>query len=668
MSYRRALVAAPLGLLLIVALTSAWAGGYRNGSNSRRAQVLRKLTQDPDLLINLSPSDMPSTTDMILLGRRATPAIANGLVNSMSSSVREACAAVLTATRDPRALQALMDALEDPNEWIRVLAIKALGSVENQQATPRLLALIEQDRVPGHVKRQALRSLGQLGDKRAAKPMLKYFERTYDAAAQSALWNMRRTLNPAQIRRLVLAPLRAKSGEEIPFEVLRFSVVTAGTLKLRGAVRPLTKRFESNDQLQNAIVHSLGLIGDRSVTGFLTGLLSRSASARLLNNVVFALDRLGKDPAPFLTELLADRRAYIRFNAAFVAGDLKSKSLVPQLGAALKDRNDYVRSEAAVALGKIGDPAAIPALEAASTQENPVAARDALLALATIDYAAYKGRVLKELVPSRLSSVRTKAVAFLAQQKDPTIVAPLLKVLDPGNYREAKLGLAFLGRFESLHQDASTAWLLRAAARGGSAHEALVLLARFLDPRAQFVLREWLDHPSGKHAQLLRAAGRFKVESAKPIALTWLQGTNDVQAQLYGAFVLASLADERGVKRLLAGVRDDPVYLKRTAALLLTELNATTTPGLAAGLKALLSHDDVFVRLYAARGLLESGDAAALDLLWRELNKRVPFIRDEALDIFERAPEAVQDGVFGEWLAKADPGLRKALKQIRARR
>ena len=47
----------------------------------------------------------------------------------------------------------------------------------------------------------------------------------------------------------------------------------------------------------------------------LRGLLDQSADARLLNNVVFALSRLGEDVQPFLRQAVGDRRAYIRFNA-----------------------------------------------------------------------------------------------------------------------------------------------------------------------------------------------------------------------------------------------------------------------------------------------------------------------------------------------------------------
>lgn len=381
------------------------------------------------------------------------------------------------------------------------------------------------------------------------------------------------------------------------------------------------------------------------------------------NNVVFALDRLGEDTEPFLRQALADRRAYIRFNAAFVAGDLGSEALVDELAACLTDPNDYVRSEVAVALGKIGSAAAIPALEAASEEENPIVRRDALLALAAIDHETYRDRVIAELVSSEHESVRDQAVTFLAERRDPEVVSDVLASLDPWGYQDRHVGMTLLDSFDALDNPDATAYLLRAAAAGGERHRALKILARHRDERARFILRQWLTQPGGEQDQMLRAMALMKDADSRSHAVHWRDGDR-VQSQLYGAFLLASLGEQEGADQLLLAIEDSPPELKRVSAMLLTELELDAVEGTRESLTALLRHEDVYVRLYAARSLAQGGDAAAYGLLEDELAKKVPFIRDEVLDIVERAPRSHAEPELRRWLERADPMLARDLERI----
>lgn len=628
------------------------------------ARVLHLLPTQDDLLVNLDPADLPSTTDMVRLGRRATPAIINGLVNSMSEQVRSSCAAVLTATRDPRAITALIDALDDPDDGVRYLALQALGMVESRASTPRVLGLLAKPGVAAYVRSEAIRTLGRTGDPAAVDPLMRRFRTTWDPAAQEALWDMRMQLGAGPLEDIVVPPLEAagKDGGP-PHDVVAFAVERAGDLRLSDAVDPLIALFPARPNLQNRIVYALGLIGDRSALKFLRAQLDSTGDARLMNNVTFALQRLGEDVTPFLRGMLADRRAYIRFNAAFVTGDLREARLVDALVAALSDPNDVVRSEAAVALGRIASPAATPALEAALASENEIVRRDVLLALASIDYPRWRDRVVSELLPSEHPSVREKAARFLAGRRDPELVGPVLAALSPDEWDDAALALQFLGRFDRLEDERATAWLLRAAA-GNVRREALVLLARFADERARFVLRQWLSQPGGEQDQLLRAMGRLRDTASEPLARLWLAREEAARSQVYGAFVLASLGDAEAPKQLLRALEEGPTEMKRVVATVLTELDLERVPGTREALSALLAHEDVTVRLYAARALAQVGDAAAFALLGRELDKRIPFVRDEVLDIAERAPRALAQPVLEAW-AKAGPApLRAEIDRI----
>jgi HEAT repeat protein len=664
-------VAVGLTLLGVVAVSEAW--GYRPGPSGepdaedpaelRRRQVLERLAAEPNLLINLDPYDVPATSDIIRLGKKATPAVVNGLVNSMSPAVRTTCALVLSATRDPRALDPLLDALDDPEVSVRYRALDAIGSIEGRKAIPRLLALLAQRGTPPDLREQVVWALGRLGDPSAVAPLLTHFKQTWDPATQRALWDLREHLGP-KLNDLVTAPLAAGERNPPPDEVLLFAVERAGDLRVKSVVNQLVKLADERPPMRNRVIYNLGRMGDPAALPYLKGLLDTTAEARLLNNVLFALQRMGQDVRPFLAKGLADRRAYIRFNAAFVAGDLRVTSLVPQLVAALQDPNDYVRSEVAVALGKVGSREAVEPLTRASHEPNATVRRDALLALARMDEPAHRGRVVTELVASPQRSIRVKAVEQLAERPDPAVVSPVLAVLDPWSHQDRDLGLALLDKFDRLDNPDATAFLLRVAAGEPShAHDALRVLARFRDERARFILRQWLHAPGGEQDQMLRALGLLADRPSDRVARAHLAG-KDVATQLYAAFLLASLGEQEGADHLVGALEQSPVELKRTAALLLTELDLARVPGVHDSLVKMLAHPDVYVRLYAARALSHRAEPAAWRQLKVELDKRVPFIRDDVLDIAERAPRARARPVLEGWVATAGPGLKGDLQRI----
>lgn len=229
------------------------------------------------------------------------------------------------------------------------------------------------------------------------------------------------------------------------------------------------------------------------------------------------------------------------------------------------------------------------------------------------------------------------------------------------------MALRLIGRFSDLDSPEATAMLLRLASMSDSRHEALVLLGRFVDPRALFVLRQWLSSPGGEASQLLRALGRHGDRSSLATARRWLDDEDAPKAQLHAAFLLASLGESEGVDRLTAALEEAPVHLKRVAATLMTELDLSRVAGTRERLVELLAHPDVYVRLYAARPLLQVGEEQAAKLLRRELGKKVPFVRDEVLDLVERAPAVHRGPLLERWLGDADPFLKDELERIAKR-
>lgn len=666
MTQKRTWVVVLLGSLLVVAVASEVLGGGGGWEElaRRRREVLQKMVSEPEILINLKAEELPATSDMVRLGKKTTPAISHGLINNLDPAVRASCAAVLTATRDGRAIDPLIDALEDPDHRVASLALQALATVETRKPTAPLLAMLRRPGVPGYLKSEAVAALGRGGDPRAVPVVMAWFLETWDPAAQQALWDMRHQLSERQLELMVLKPLRAHGDKKPPpYEVLAFSVERAGDLKLEDAVGPLEELYQGQPSLQNRVIYNLGRIGEEDAVDFLEPLLDRTAEARQLNNITFALQRLGQDVRPFLRSALTDKRAYIRYNAAFVVGDLKEKDLLPELSQALGDVNDFVRGEAAVALGKVGDPAAIPALEAASREDNPVVRRDALHSLGLLDYPRFKQRVMDELISSQWRGHRARGLRLVIDQKDRGALPELMLRLNPHDHQDAQLGLEFLGLWEDVKEPDALVFLVQLTHDYAHRERALELLGRFGDPGTLPLVRAWARHPEGDIGPVLGSLARYRDAQSQELVKPWFEKESATRRRLYAAWYYASINQPQGRQVLLEALEDSPVEQKRLVARFLASLDLSQGE-LRPRLTKMLDHQDTYVRLYAAHVLAHHGDQEAVARLKRELDKKTPFIRDEVLDIVERLPPARREAVVKRWAPQAPPLLRGELERL----
>jgi HEAT repeat protein len=90
----------------------------------------------------------------------------------------------LTESTDPKAIEYLIGAANDPDERVRVKAIDALGQQKAKDATPlfvQKLFLRDTDR---STKAHILAALGKIGDERATSPLLDLLSRDVDKPIQ----------------------------------------------------------------------------------------------------------------------------------------------------------------------------------------------------------------------------------------------------------------------------------------------------------------------------------------------------------------------------------------------------------------------------------------------------------------------------------------------------
>jgi hypothetical protein len=90
----------------------------------------------------------------------------------------------LEESKDPKAIEYLVQALGDPDMRIKAKAIDALGNLRATDATPVLVQHLFLRETEASVKRRILASLGKIGDARAAAPIVEFLQRDLDPATR----------------------------------------------------------------------------------------------------------------------------------------------------------------------------------------------------------------------------------------------------------------------------------------------------------------------------------------------------------------------------------------------------------------------------------------------------------------------------------------------------
>lgn len=317
---------------------------------------------EPEVVITgLEPSDLARSMEApTVRGGRAVVALIEA-VSDENPGVRLSAVETLGKLQDPRAVEALIEALrQDPDPKVRAMAAWALGEIEDPRAVPALTTALRTDDDQG-VRVQAAEALGNIEDVSAIDALGKAVRDPaveVRRAAIDALGNM----DDPRIVPLVLPSLR-----DDDVEVRRSAADALGNNESPQAVEPLIAATRDPDlEVRVSAIDALGNQGDPR------------AQAALL-------------------EALGDQRAEVRVSAIHALGNLDLASAPREILDAVRDADREVRYGAVNALGNYEDPAAVPvllevvgsstdrelqyeALDALSNIESP-AAYDALIPL-----------------------------------------------------------------------------------------------------------------------------------------------------------------------------------------------------------------------------------------------------------------------------------------------
>lgn len=404
-----------------------------------RRDLLRRIPSDPAVLINVTTRDLPSSPELVNLGKRSTQALERCLADNVETDARARCAVVLEALGDRRALPTLQHALDDWESLVRLRVVRALGAMPDKSSVEPLLRLHARKDEEPYVKGQILRTLGSIGDPRVVQYLRKLvgakLEGDEDVRAQAfdSLWMHRHLMD----RNTLVGDVAKALASDNPGLVLSatFAAAELRSPRLAAALVPLME--SPNAEIANKAIYALGRIGDKTATKALVARLPDVRDSRMLNNLAFALERL--DKKAFYAEIaktVEHKQAVIRLNSAFVLGDVGHAEGLPMLLAALGDASDFVRTSAVAAIGKLALRGGT--LETATNALLPLAGSSNLSLREEAIYALHAitpggradllhDRLYRGLDPRRQGASIRRAALALARAKDPRVHDYLLE-------------------------------------------------------------------------------------------------------------------------------------------------------------------------------------------------------------------------------------------------
>jgi HEAT repeat protein len=642
------------------------------GRARKRHQILQAMPKNHDVLVNVSVEHLPSTPAMTLLGKKGLAALEKGLTHNVNAGVRYRIAVVLTELADHHSLGALQAALKDWNVSVRRQAAEGLGALGSAKAAPALIKMLDDPEERVYTKADAIRALGAIGARRVARRLLSILKDEKQGyhmrqAALHALWDMRFKISQNILREAVTWGLGAKFTALRTFAAAAAAELKDGSPSIRRAL--LKNARHPNSEVRNVSVYALGEIGNPTPIAALRKRLPAARSGRLLNNIAFALYKMGDlQVVSKLGDLLKHRQAVIRLNAAFVLGDTGEKGAVPLLLRALKDGNDAVRASAVAALGKIGDPRAVAPLERLTKVKNLSLRILALKALNHIKGGKLNGRIKKELLEHPYASVRRKAAFELARYGDARAIPTLLRCLSRKRCSVYRVAAA-LKKIKSWR--ATSAALTAYTVRWGNYGQQRLLETvqhKRLTAGQQAILRSHLPlvwHQHAARRALIRTLGKLQDRTARTAYWSVLK-SRDTMDVLNGAYALANQGYKGGRHVLVNALTQGAPQAKRLAARLIRAVHhPKSKKDLHRAVKKALSGHGGMTKAAAAYALMAWNPARAIRILIDLMKTESRLLRQEAGRYLTRDEMSKYTAVIKKALKRAkNPPLKGALRRI----
>ena len=538
---------------------------------------------------------------LIRFGTVATPYLIEALSGKEQGSARLWAARILTAIRDPLSVEALLSALRDRHDLVRVASADALGGIKDPRALAPLMQAALRDPAP-LVRSQAAVAAAQLSGAEAANILLGAL-RDPDYATRL------RALEAFESMQLSdTSPLETALTDE-SVEVQRRAALA---LERTGHLERLVEQLGAAERAQRTAAYSKLLqLGKAGLTDGIVGRL-RHESMSVRVAIARACAQLGAQRAgPGLIAALDDPAWPVRAAACEAIEQLQPKGAPKALLTLLADPEESVREAAASALtvyARVDVEATDEQLRTAY-DNGSVPIRLAVLSL-------WAGRtsgthpLLVEALRDPSEAVRLRAIGQLSQHPDPNATTALIAALTDSSLAVRTAAVPALG-----------------AAGTAEAFEALLGALAGASPALREHIAEALSSVGRKHllhnlAELSRSAavdvrlglawtlGKIGDPSCVPVLEGFLRD-GDPRLRASAAGALGKVADRGAIKALVAASGDPEPKTRAAVVNALGKCAALEGSAVRGVLEERLRDPDGFVRNRAGIALARtSGEAA----------------------------------------------------------
>ncbi|HUX08969.1 MAG TPA: HEAT repeat domain-containing protein [Acidobacteriota bacterium] len=529
-----------------------------------------------------------------LKAKRDVKGLIRALQYQKNFVIQSDAARALGEIGDPLAVEALVEAVNNPVELVGTAALDALVKI-GDDAAPSLAKQLKNKNLRLKI-RDALINIGSP----AIEPLIGILgeEKDVSEAAADALWE----IGLASVEPLIEA--MKNSG----FKVRCKAAKVLGYLADLLAVQPLIEASNAPDiEFREIVFESLGRIGAPEAVETLLKALEVEESGGPRREAISALGKIGDYRAIWpIVEALEDDDEWVRWDAEYALsefGVLAVEGLIGKLAGTNKRTLEIVMK----ILGKIGDSRAVqPLIDIVKTREElSVAAEEALIELGESAVEPLIGSLVCEDIPALERVIKT-----LGRLGNPKAVQPLMKIAR-GKDRirpiaiKAVCEIADPDSADFLHE------MLQVTAEDVRV-SVLRALGKIGDADAVKTLIKIMDKGLKDREEVIFALGEIGNPKAIGVLLKELTDRKDFEAQ--AAEALGKIGDSRAVEPLINKLSDEDCdeELKRSLICALGEIGDKKATD---ALIDTLDGDDKYVREEAVKALGKIGGELAIHVL-----------------------------------------------------
>ncbi|MFH1552889.1 MAG: hypothetical protein ABID83_04545 [Candidatus Omnitrophota bacterium] len=545
--------------------------------------------------------------------------LSSGLVSARQNAIK-----ALGEFGDKRAIEPLLKTLSDAEYENAEEALKKLGASKEQMVDGYIAALSG-----GYGKNNAVKALGELGDRRAIKPLMEAWS-TCEAFEDVREALKKLGASKEQVVDKCIAALSSWDNSTI-----RYAIKALGELGDRRAIKPLLEGWPNYDhgifENINEAANLLGASKEQMFDMYISAL--SNSETPTVGNVIKALGELGDRRAikPLLEGWSTyDQGIFENINEAFKKLGASKEQIFDMYISALSNSNTPTIKNVIKALGELGDNRAIkPLLEKLSDENMCKNAEEALKKLGATKEQMVDGYIAA--LSRGRGDTKQNAGKALEELGDERAIEPLLEKLSDENMcKNAEEALKKLGATKEQMVDGYIAAL--ASPYIFTISNAVEALGELGDKRAiEPLLKELAScSHSYREAEGLRHATQYKYlyeyaeESLEKLGASKEQMVDRYIAVLLrkgaaakenAAKALGNLGYKRAIEPLLEQLSDK--YMYKVAEEALKKLGASKEQILDGYIAALSSN----ACIKAAEALGNLGDKRAVEPLLKQLSK-----------------------------------------------